>query len=163
VLWIGSEITTAFKMGPTIDQHSMQRVVEFLNQMNMTQYSQKFQENGIGTEFLLLIDDQKLLTQLGVDDPLDCLKIVVLFKRYINGASAFAQKYPLEATVKILSEIEMSHHGESLIQHKIDAECLSEATPKALMKTRDTASQGERENKKTTLLHLRNTAHDEPK
>jgi len=127
-------ITTAFKMGPTIDQHSMQKVVEFLNQMNMTQYSQKFEENGIGTELLLLIDDQKLLPQLGVDDPLDCLKIVVLFKRYINGASAFAQKYPLEATVKILSEIEMSHHGESLIQHKIDAECLSEATPKALIK-----------------------------
>lgn len=127
-------ITTAFKMGPTIDQHSVQKVVEFLNQMNMTQYSQKFEENGIGAELLLLIDDQKLLPQLGVDDPLDCLKIVVLFKRHINGASAFAQKYPLEATVKILSEIEMSHHGESLIQHKIDAECLSEATPKALIK-----------------------------
>ena len=152
-------ITTAFENGPTIDQSTIQKVVEFLDRMNMSQYSQKFEESGIGTELLLHIDDQKLLLEL-VSDPLDCLKIMVLFKRYVNGASAFAQKYPLEATMKILTEIGMSRHTENFQQHQIDAECISEATHKALM-TLGVQQHSEREKIKKHFVALK-CALDEP-
>ena len=152
-------ITTAFKIGPTTDQHSVQNVVKFLDRMNMHQYSQKFEEKGIGTEILLHIDDQELLLELGVSDPLDCLKIVVLFKRHVKGASAFAQKYPLEATMKILDEIDMSHHIASFQYHEIYAECISEATTQALKKL-GVKDRKQREKIKEYFVALKNSAHD---
>lgn len=152
-------ITTAFKIGPTTDQHSVQNVVKFLDRMNMHQYSQKFEEKGIGTELLLHIDDQELLLELGVSDPLDCLKIVVLFKRHVKGSSAFAQKYPLEATMKILDEIDMSHHIASFRYHEIDAECISEATTQALKKL-GVKDRKQREKIKENFVALKNSAHD---
>ena len=62
----------------------MKDVANFLRNIGLDRYTTSFTEQGISGD-LLLEADNEMLRELGVESPLDQLKILTLFRRRIMG------------------------------------------------------------------------------
>ena len=67
-------------------QHSLQTVLDFLEQNRLDKYSPIFQESGIDGDLLLEADD-RVLKELGVMSALDRKKIKTKYKTFIYSST----------------------------------------------------------------------------
>ena len=74
-------------MAQNATEYTPELVAEFLKSVGLEQYTESFIENDISGEMLLEAEDDDW-TELGVNSHLHRIKISVLFKRLLLGATA---------------------------------------------------------------------------
>ena len=98
----------------------MQDVIKFLASIKLDKHIPAFQENDISGDVLISAkpDDLK---ELGVESALDKLKILVGFKRYVEGTEV---KFTTSKLVVALSQHNLGKHRKPLEQHGVDGDLL---------------------------------------
>ena len=109
-----------------------EQVCTFLKGIGLDEYILQFEDYSINGEILLAAGQGKGLEELGVVNPLHRLKIFILFRRQLEGASKIAKRFPVEEVIRFLCSIKMNEHVEKFKEHQIDGEMLLEATNDAL-------------------------------
>ena len=110
--------------------YSCEALCDFLEKIGMEEYVQNFEEYSISGDILLSAGQK--LDGLGINNPLHCLKICILFRRELEGLSKIAKKFPVEEVVRFLHSIKMNEHVQSFQEHGIDGELLLEASEEVL-------------------------------
>ena len=96
----------------------------------MEDYVQNFQDLEMTGDILLSAGQD--LKDLGIENPLHCLKICILFQRQLEGVSAVARKFPVEEVVRFLHSIKMSEYVPNFQEQGIDGEFMLAASEEVL-------------------------------
>ncbi len=110
---------------------SVEQVVEFLTNVQLDQYATTFEENDINGEILLQFQDEEL-EEIEIDSPLDRLKIVVFFKRYLlTSEGIHTDIMTPEIVAKILNEYrQLKEYSKAFLENGIDSDLIKNASDK---------------------------------
>lgn len=99
---------------------SVQDVTNFLSSIKLDKYKAAFQENEISGDVLISTTPDDL-SELGVKSALDKLKILVGFKRHVEGTGV---KYTTSKLVVALSQNNLGKYRKPFEQHAVDGDLL---------------------------------------
>ena len=99
---------------------SVQDVTNFLASIKLDKYTKAFQENDISGDVLIIATPEDL-TELGVESALDKLKILVGFKRHVEGTGV---RFTTSKLVVALSQNNLGKHRKPFEQHGVDGDLL---------------------------------------
>lgn len=99
---------------------SVQDVINFLASIKLDKYIAAFQESDISGDVLISAKPDDLV-ELGVESALDKLKILVGFKRYVEGTGV---KFTTSMLVVALAQHNLSKYRKPLEDHGVDGDLL---------------------------------------
>ncbi len=103
-------------------------VIVFLESRGMEQYSKIFDEFDINGGDLILFQDEEL-SGMGIESPLDRLRISTYFRRHVVKSEGLAELYPVEAVVQFLKENRaLQQFATTFDEQRIDGELLLNAS-----------------------------------
>jgi len=107
-------------------QYDSKAVANFVTSIGYSDYAEQFDEMGFSGDALLECTDEDL-KDLKIESALARLKIVILFKRQLQGLSALAKNIPTERVVEFLEGLrpqEKEQYKKSFGDNEIDGEML---------------------------------------
>ncbi len=109
---------------------SVEQVVEFLQSVQLDQYATTFEESDISGELLMEFQDAEL-EEMEIDSPLDRLKIVVFFKRFLMESEGVQQEdivSPSEVA-KVLNEYrQLKEYAKAFLENRMDSDLIGSAS-----------------------------------
>lgn len=112
--------------------YSLKDVIAFLEAKGLGRYSTVFEEFDINGELLIEFQDDEL-RDIGIDSPLDRLRISTYFKRHVVKSEGLAELYPVEAVVQFLQETRpLQQFAASFGENGIDGEFLLNASDEVM-------------------------------
>jgi len=105
-------------------------VGDFLTSIGLQQYKTEFVQEKVGGD-VLLDADQEFLNAVGVQSDLHCAKIMVLFRRVLEGHSE--PLIPLDSVINFLKENNFDKYIEKFTANGIDGDVIM-GTDQTLMK-----------------------------
>ena len=105
----------------------------FLASIKLDKHIQAFSDNEISGDVLYGVKSSEL-SELGVDDALDKVKILVGFRRYLEGVAA---RFSVSRLVVALSQSNLAKYRKPFEQHGIDGDMLlyeDEALVRSMLK-----------------------------
>ncbi len=108
---------------------SVEQVVEFLISVQLDQYATTFEESEINGELLLEFRDEEL-EEMEIDSPLDRLKIVVFFKRYLlNSEGIQTDAVTPTGVAKVLNEYrQLKEYSKAFLENSVDGDLIKSAS-----------------------------------
>lgn len=116
-------------MAPKARMYTPDDVADFLSSIQLEKYREVFINSEIGGD-VLLDADEEFLTELGVESPLDCVHIIILFRQRLRETGP---RIPISEVLRFLKENKFEKYVELFEKHKIDGEMLLD-TQQVLMK-----------------------------
>jgi len=107
-------------------EYDSKAVANFVTSIGYSDYAERFDNNGISGEVLIECTDEDL-KELEIGSALARLRILIYFKREIQGLSALAENVPTEEVVKFLDGLklqEKEQYKKSYGDNNIDGEML---------------------------------------
>jgi hypothetical protein len=98
----------------------VQDVTNFLASIKLDKYTKAFQENDISGDVLIIATPDDL-SELGVESALHKLKILVGFKRHVEGTGV---KFTTSKLVVALSQNNLGKHRKPFEQYGVDGDLL---------------------------------------
>ena len=103
--------------------YSPEDVGDFLSSIRLDKYRKVFISNEVSGDILLEADSE-LLTELGVSSSLDCVRIMTLFPRRLQGAEP---RFPLSDVLTFLKENGFEKYIKHFEENQIDGDMLLDA------------------------------------
>ena len=113
---------------------SVEQVVEFLTSVQLDQYATTFEESEISGELLVQFQDEEL-EEMEIDSPLDRLKIIVYFKRYLMQLEGIVHEVsPPNKVAKILEEYrQLRPYAKAFLENGVDSDIILSASDKVFL------------------------------
>ena len=99
---------------------SVKDVTDFLASMKLDKYIREFEENEISGDVVIVLKPSEL-SDLGVNSALDKIRILVGFRRQLEGGGV---KFSTSKLVVALSQNNLSKHRKPFEEHKVDGDML---------------------------------------
>jgi len=109
-----------------VRQYDSKAVANFVTSIGYSDYAEQFHDNGLSGDVLIDCTD-KDLKDLEIESALARLKIVILFKRQIQGLNTLGKNIPTERVVEFLDGLkppEKEQYKQSFGDNEIDGEML---------------------------------------
>ena len=103
--------------------YTAQDVGDFLSSIKLDKYREAFISNGVRGDVLLEADSE-FLTEIGVSSPLDCVRIMTLFPRQLQGDKP---RFPISAMLRFLKENDFEKYTKTFKENQIDGDMLLDA------------------------------------
>ena len=110
-------------LAPKARTYTPEDVGDFLSSIRLDKYREAFITDGISGDVLLEADSE-FLTELGVSSPLDCVRIMTLFPRRLQGAEP---RFPLSDVLMFLKENGFEKYIKHFGENQIDGDMLLDA------------------------------------
>ena len=107
-------------------QYSSEAVGNFITSIGYSNYAEQFEENDFSGDALIESTDEHL-KDLGIESALARLKIIILFRRQLQGLHSLAKNYPADKVVEFLDGLkpqEKEQYKRSFDENEIDGEML---------------------------------------
>ena len=107
-------------------QYSSEAVANFVTSIGYSDYAELFEVNDYSGEVLVGCKD-KDLKDLGIESALARLKIIILFRRQLQGLHSLAKNFPVVKVVEFLNGLkppEKEQYKQSFDENEIDGEML---------------------------------------
>ena len=107
-------------------QYSSEAVGNFITSIGYSNYAEQFEENDFSGDALIESTDEHL-KDLGIESALARLKIIILFRRQLQGLHSLAKNYPADKVVEFLDGLkpqEKDQYKRSFDENEIDGEML---------------------------------------
>ena len=109
-----------------VRQYDSKAVANFVTSIGYSDYAEQFHDSGLSGDVLIDCTDKEL-KDLEIESALARLKIVILFKRQIQGLNTLAKNIPTERVVEFLDGLkppEKEQYKQSFGDNEIDGEML---------------------------------------
>ena len=107
-------------------QYNSEAVGNFVTSIGLSDYAKLFEDNGLSGDALIECTDEDL-KDLGIESALSRLKIMILFRRQLQGLGSLAKNFPTDKVVEFLDGLkqqEKEQYKQSFSDNQIDGEML---------------------------------------
>ena len=107
-------------------QYNSEAVGNFVTSIGLSDYAKLFEDNGLSGDALMECTDEDL-EDLGIKSALSRLKIMILFRRQLQGLGSLAKNFPTDKVVNFLDGLkqqEKEQYKQSFSDNQIDGEML---------------------------------------
>ena len=107
-------------------QYNSEGVGNFVTSIGLSGYAKLFEDNGLSGDALMECTDEDL-EDLGIESALSRLKIMILFRRQLQGLGSLAKNFPTDKVVNFLDGLkqqEKEQYKQSFSDNQIDGEML---------------------------------------
>ena len=101
-------------------------MANFVTSIGYPDYAELFEVNGYSGDVLVECEDEDL-KDLGIESTLARLKIMILFRRQLQGLNFLAKNFPADKVVEFLDQLkpqEKEQYKQSFDKNEIDGEIL---------------------------------------
>ena len=101
-------------------------MANFVTSIGYSNYAEQFEENDFSGDALIECTDEHL-KDLGIESALARLKIILLFRRQLQGLHSLAKNFPADRVVEFLDGLkpqEKEQYKQSFDENEIDGEML---------------------------------------
>ena len=103
-------------------------MIAFLETRGLQRYTKIFEDFDINGELLIIFKDEDLFG-MGIESPLDRLRISTYFRRHVVKSEGLAELYPVETVVQFLKENRaLQQFASTFEEQRIDGELLLNAS-----------------------------------
>ena len=107
-------------------QYTSEAVANFVTSIGYPDYAELFEENDYSGDVLVECEDEDL-KDLGIESALARLKIIILFRRQLEGLHSVAKNFPADKVVEFLDGLktqEKEQYKQNFSSNEIDGEML---------------------------------------
>ena len=107
-------------------EYNSEAVANFVTSIGYSDYAEIFDDNDFSGDVLIGSTDEDL-KDLGIESALARLKIIILFRRQVQGLHSLAKNYPADKVVEFLDGLkpqEKEQYKQSFSKNEIDGEML---------------------------------------